>query len=335
MSINIVEGFYFKLYDDSIFYVKGVAHPSDKFVAFPKYLKYIDGDRVSPDGARYTKIAGVEHEYRVLLERYSNYIVYDEYFGRKIPLVPLKDIARIYNPVYKALKIIESNADVNVLTDVRNMLLDIISATSVKNIGVSGSILVDLYRDDSDIDIVVFGNDEGRKVYGFLKEAIDKPSSKLRRYDENNIAKLYLSRVSETPIDFKTFLSQEKRRVLEGLYGDREYFIRLIDMSHKDDVYSVYRCKKLGGSIMKLRVIDAKKSIYTPCRYGVEVVEVIEGVNADVEEIYSLRGRFNEIAYEDEVVIAKGSIEMLEYRNKDRKYRLYLGDAGDYMYIAK
>lgn len=333
--MNVIEGYYFKIYDSSIFYAKGVSHPSNGVVAFPKYLKSLNGDRVAPDGTCYTKIADIDSEYRAVLERYNNYMVYDEYFGREVPVVPLRDIVEVYSPVDKALRIVETRVGGKVLTDVRDMLLEIIGVTGVKNIGVSGSILVDLYRDDSDIDIVVFGEMEGRRIYNFLSEAVDRPGSMLRRYDENTVSKLYLSRAVETPIDFKVFLHQERRRVLEGLYRDREYFIRLIDLGHVDDVYSRYRCRKLGHSVMKLRIIDARKSIYTPCRYGVEVLEFIDGVKADIEEVYSLRGRFNEIAYEDEAVIAKGTIELLEYRNGSKKYRLYLGDKGDYMYLVR
>ena len=330
--MNIIEGYYFKIYDSSIFYAKGVSHPSSGVVAFPKYIRSANGDRVAPDGTRYIKIADVDLEYRAVVERYNSYIVYDEYFGREIPIVPLGDIVELYSPIDKALRIIEEGGG-RVLTDVRDMLLEIIGVTGVKNIGVSGSILVDLYREDSDIDIVVFGEIEGRRVYNFLSEAIDKPGSVLKRYDENTVSRLYLNRAVETPIDFRIFLHQERRRVLEGLYRDREYFIRLIDLDHVDDIYGSYRCRKLGRSVMKLRILDAKKSIYTPCRYGVEVLEVIDGVKVDVEEIYSLRGRFNEIAYEGETVIARGTIEVLEYKNGREKYRLYLGDKGDYMYL--
>lgn len=332
--MNMVEGFYFRLYDGSIFYVKGVSHPVDRVVAFPKYVKSMDGNRIALDGSRYVKVAGIDSEYRIVFERYSSYLVYDEYFGRRVVLVPLEDIAEVYNPIDKASKIIR-DAIGGVLVDVRDMLMDVISATGVRNIGVSGSILVDLYREDSDIDIVVFGDTDCRKVYSFLSEVIDKPGSRIRRYDEDSIAKLYLSRATETPIGFEELVAQERRRVLEGLYRNREYFIRLVDTSHADDVYGVYRCRKLGTSTMRLRIVDAKRSIYTPCRYGVEVLEVLEGIDIDVEEVYSLRGRFNEIAYEDEIVIARGTIELLEYKNGGRKYRLYLGDPGDYMYLAR
>ncbi|MCS7111044.1 MAG: hypothetical protein N3D82_01335 [Ignisphaera sp.] len=334
-AMNIVEGFYFKLYDDSIFYAKGVSHPKDRVVAFPKYIRSVDGDRTTPNGVKYTKVGDIINEYRIAMTKYSNYVVYDDYFGRKVVLVPLRDIVEVYSPIDKAVKIINSDPTKGILADVKDMLNDILNSTSARTIGVSGSILVDLYREDSDIDIVVLDENDGRKVYSFLSEVIDKPYSKIRRYSEESVARLYLTRVAETPIGFREFVAQERRRILEGLYGDREYFIRLIDRSHTDDIYDVYRCRKLGFSTMMLRVLDAKRSIYTPCRYGVEVLKVLEGVAVDVEEVYSLRGRFNEIAAEGETVVARGSIELLEYRNGGRKYRLYLGDPGDYMYLAE
>ncbi len=326
-----IEGYYFRIYDNTIFYVKGVIQPQDKVVGYPKYVPSPIGDRIDNRGIRYYKEPSITEEIRLVEEKYRKYLVYDPYIGNLVPEIPYKDIEFIYNPIEKALQVMNTKPKNKVLEDTRHMLIDLKNSANVKNIGISGSILVNLYRDSSDIDIVVYGEKEGLSVYDYLKEVIDKETSPYRRYSKEDIIRLYEFRKRETPIKFNELVQHAKRRVLEGYFGKREYFIRLVKTPLPDEDYGKVVYKKIGKATMKFKVVDAREAIFTPCKYVVEVLEHIEGVKIGVDEIYSIRGRFNELAFEDEIVIARGTVERLEYANGDIKYRLYLGDPGDYM----
>jgi len=329
--LKITEGYYFKLHDNTIFYAKGVIHPPNKVVGYPKYIPSPKGDRVNSSRIRYYKEPSLLDELKIIQEKYSKYLVNDPYIGDIVPEIPYYDIKFIYDPVKKANKLIDMNPKSNVLRDVRDMILDLRESINVKNIGVSGSILVDLYRDDSDIDIVVYGENEGLKVYNYLLEVIDKESSPYRRYDEKTIERVYRFRSKETPMKIREYVMHAKRRVLEGFFKGREYFIRLIKRPSPHEDYGKVIYRKLGKATLKLKVINAREAIYTPCRYFVEVIEYIDGIKVNVDEIYSIRGRFNELALEDEIIIAHGTIEKLEYVNGNVRYRLYLGHPGDYL----
>lgn len=332
MNINmIIEGFFFKLRHGDIFYSKGVAHPPHSIVSLPKYIINKDGSKISRNGTRYSKLSTLSDQYKYALANYSNYIKFDEFYCRDVVLSPITDVVQIYNPIEKAKELMEVNwYEDNVLKDAQNMILDIITSTKVKDIGISGSILVDLYDKNSDIDIVVYGAKNGIKVYNYLREIIGK-DSRYKRYRRDNINTLHMRRSLETPISIKHLLLQESKKVLEGFFNNREYFIRLIKFPWEEPRYSSYRCKKLGKALIRLRVIDASESIYTPCRYRVEVIEYLKGVIAEVVEVYSLRGRFAEIAQEDSVVEAYGTIELVKMYHGEKFYRLYLGDEGDYL----
>jgi len=331
----LIEGYFFEVGGRDIFYVKGVVNPPGGIIGFPKYIKDPMGDRVNRNGERYRKVSGIEDEIHHILKFYQGVMRYDDFFCGEIPIIPMEVITRVYDPIAKAMNIIELRNVDGVIGDVRDMVSDIINATNVKSIGVSGSILVDLYREDSDIDLVIYGEKEGRRVYEYLSEIIDRGSSQYRRYSVNNIEKLFRERSRETPIDIHELLKQESRRVLEGLYRNREYFIRLVRYPGEDELYGAYKCVKVGRVVAKLMVVDDRYAIYTPCRYGVEVIEIIEGENIDIDEVYTLRGRFIDVAKQDDVIIASGTVEKIMFRNGKILYRLYLGNKGDYVIRIK
>lgn len=333
MSNNIIiEGFFYRLKDKNIFYAKGITHPPGYVVSFPKYVVDLSGDRISSDGIRYSKLATLSDEYRYVLSRYGKYIRFDKFFCREVVLIPLNDIEHVYNPIEKAEEFLDVIPKDAVLRDVKDMVYDIVTSTGVKDIGVSGSVLIDLYRDDSDIDIVVYGLQNGRKVYEYLLEAIAK-DRRYGRYTRENVLQLYKRRAAETPITLEQLVEQESRRVLEGFFKNREYFVRLVKYPWEELTYGSYECVKLGKALLKMRIIDARESICIPYRYKVEVIEYISGVKAEVSEIYSLRGRFAEVAKEDEVIIAYGTVEHIKQMNGNAYYRLYLGDENDYLII--
>ncbi|MEM0027344.1 MAG: hypothetical protein QXT53_06930 [Ignisphaera sp.] len=333
---GLVEGFYLLLRDKSIFYVKGVSHPPNKVVAFPKYIPRSDGDRIHPSGLRYAKIPGVDNETMYLLNSYPRYIAHDSFFCRPVPTVPLSDIETVLNPLEKAEEILSYRAvEDDVIRSVREFILLANEVGGVRNIGISGSILADLHTRDSDIDIVVYGWRDSIKMYRFLQDVVNDKSLGFAKYSGDALRELYRERVSETPIPFEKFAEIESKRVLEGLFRGRKYFIRLVKEPEKDDMYSSYTCTKIGVATLKLRIEDDSDSIFTPCRYKVEVEEFIEGTITNVEEVYSLRGRFNEIAKKGDIVLARGSVELLRYGDGPTKYRLYVGDTGDFIYPIK
>ncbi len=333
MVFGIVEGFYMILKDKSIFYAKGVSHPPKKLVAFPKYVPSPSGDRVHSSGFRYLKIPGVDAEMDYVKKHYPHYIVYDDYFCRSVPMIPLSDVEMVLNPVEKAKEILNSTRVVDgVINDIRDFLVLASEIGGVRNIGVSGSVLAGLHKSDSDIDVVVYGFEDSIKMYRFLSDAINDCNLGFSKYSRESLHKLYRERIAETPIPFEKFVEVESRRVLEGFFKGREYFVRLVKEPDKDDVYGVYKCRKIGVATLRLRIEDDSQAIYTPCRYKVHVEDVVSGVKANVEEVYSLRGRFNEIAKKGEVALARGSVELLEYGSGMQKYRLYIGDPGDFIY---
>jgi len=64
---------------------------------------------------------------------------------------------------------------------------------------------------------------------------------------------------------------------------------------------------------VRCRIVGNFEGIFTPCRYKIDRVEVLEGVHVpSIEEIVSFRGRFYEQAKNDEAVVAQGKVEWVQ-----------------------
>jgi len=325
--MRIIEGYYMRL-GDTIFYAKGVEHPPGKVIAYPKYVLDPKGERMDARRRRYRKLFTQEEQLRYLREYYNEYLVYDPYIGEEVPEIPLDSFNEVYDPLKRAKELLASSKP-GIERDATDMILDLSSGFDNDEIGISGSLLVGLHNESSDIDLVVYGEDKGRKVYEILKERL-KEEKDYKRYSKGNAEALYKRRREETPISWDEFLKQERRRILEGYYRNREYSIRLVRQSNS---YGSKIVRKLGEATLVLEVMDSRESIFTPCRYAVRSLKVVRGpeTGRKVELIYSLRERFTEIASEGDVIEARGEVEVWTYKTGDEVTLLYLGRKGDYM----
>ncbi|MFQ6086953.1 MAG: hypothetical protein ACE5OV_02925, partial [Candidatus Bathyarchaeia archaeon] len=87
-----------------------------------------------------------------------------------------------------------------------------------------------------------------------------------------------------------------------------------------------------GYAKIKATVTDDSEMIFTPCRYKIADVEVLEGVHVEpIEEIVSFRGRFCEQARNGETVVAQGKVERVQ-AGEQVFHRLLLGNrTSDFM----
>jgi predicted nucleotidyltransferase len=83
---------------------------------------------------------------------------------------------------------------------------------------------------------------------------------------------------------------------------------------------------------VKAKVSDATESIYTPCRYLLKQVEVLNGDKVqDIVETVSLRGRFCEQAMTGESVVIQGKLEKVVAPNNTHHRVVLGGNPSDYM----
>ncbi|MGQ9459848.1 MAG: hypothetical protein ACUVRA_01265 [Candidatus Bathyarchaeaceae archaeon] len=338
MNVKAREGDLVETTDGILFDVKGLVHPPSRVVAFLRYVPDPKGDR-ERDGITYRKVYALSERYALLKQVFQQYLVYDPVFDESLCEVPFEAIKRHFRPVDYLQRLRRQDE----LDEVESQALHFMELlkeganVSWSNLGISGSILVKLYAQTSDIDPVVYGSENCYKVYSALGSLLDNRESSVRSYGLEELKELFDFRSKDTATRFEDFVRTESRKRLQGKFMGRDYFIRFVkDWNEIEEKYGAILYRSVGYAKIKATIVDDSEAIFTPCHYKIGNVEILEGTSIEsIEEIVSFRGRFCEQARNGETVIAQGKIERLQKAEGREHYRLLLGNkASDHMILA-
>lgn len=320
-----------------IFDVKGLVHPLDKVIAFPRFIPDPNGDR-KRRGQKYRKVYELSERFKLLEKSFPQYLENDQVFDERLCEVPSKDLLCLYSPIDRLREIRDSQES----DDLERCALAFFQHvservnTSWPYMGISGSLLVKLHTSKSDIDPIVYGSDNCSKVHGFLKEMLKDGDDHFKPYNCQELRILYDFRSKDTMESFEDFVRTESRKVMQGRFMQRDYFMRFVkNRSEINEEYGDVQYSNSGYARLKATVADDSESIFTPCSYKIDDVRVLEGPEIPVEEVVSFRGRFCEQARKGEAIIAQGKIEKVQERRKSKgSYRLLLGNRpSDYLIL--
>ncbi len=325
---EVIESYYLETNEGLFFAVKGLEHPPDRLIGVLRYAPDPDGVR-EKGGTRYHRLYHFAEQEELLRSLYPKYLVYDSVFHATLQSVPRSQVRRIYNPCAQLQEMAASAALSEIERDAvlfAGLLQKGVEVPSFA-IGISGSLLIGLHTEHSDLDVSVFGADNCRKIYGKLGSLLDSVDG-LCRLDNNAIEELHRQRAVDTHIPFKEFADVEKNKVCQGIFHQRPYFIRFIKEAHEwNQPYGSVQYTPLGRARITAKIWDDREAIFTPCRYVLSDVEVLTGMELFIDEIVSFRGRFCEQAWMGQTVIAEGTLESIENSRGERMYRLLLGNS--------
>jgi len=326
------EGDFLETDDNLIFDVKGIVHPPDRVIAYLRYIPDEKGSRTRL-GIRYRKVYGLRGREAFLRKKAPIYLYFDPVAHRRLQGVPRERIKVLYEPK-KKIQQLSARKSLDQMGEDALELVNLLKSTAglpSTRFGISGSLLVDLHDENSDIDLIVYGVRESHKVLEALKESQCK--TLLERYNEAGIRRLYGARSMQNAMSFTKFLMHEKRKLLEGRFRRRNYFIRCIkDWNEVEEKYGDRHYYPSGSSIIHGAVDDDSENILTPCVYGVSRAKVLRGKRRAVpSQIVSFRGRFCEQAFQGERVRARGRLERVVDRSGEW-YRIVIGESpSDYL----
>jgi len=328
LNLQAVEGFFLVTDDDHIFEVKGVVHPKNRVVAYLRYLPAQDGNRVSSSGVRYRKITSLKEREDYLQRKHSQYLWFDETRGRLLQAVPLNRIVFVLDPVDCLCQFRDMRRHSSLLQraslDLVQTLTDI-TGIEWGAIGLTGSQLVGLASSESDIDLVIYGEEPARKVYSIMKEQFHAIGG-LGRYAGEPLDKHVTFRWGKNPRWRDVLRKVESDKVLQGFFGGYEFFIRMV--KSPDEIgyeYEDFAIHSEGTLTVKCRVINDHDSIFTPCAYGVQCDKL-----GNLRRLVSYRGRFTEQVSKGMDVEAKGRLESITDRRSGKAFsQLVLGENQD------
>jgi hypothetical protein len=321
------EGDFAQTSDGLLFDVKGLLHPPNRIVAYLRYYPDNRGTR-SRDGVRYVKVYDLTKRHLLLEKRWPRYLYYDEVQGRELQGVPKDRVRRLYSPWQRLETLLRSKRK-DALEASATRLVEALAQESglcLKHFGISGSLLVDLHQEGSDLDIIVYGLTAAKCVQRALA-ALLADNRSFHACGPRDLKRLYLRRGLQGAITFRDFELQERRKVFQGRFLHHDYFIRCVkNWEEITERYGDTRLVPLGECTISAQITDDSESLLTPCRYLLTHVDVLAGHRVyRPSEVVSFRGRFAEQVREGERVFARGRLE--KARSKESEYyRLVVGE---------
>jgi predicted nucleotidyltransferase len=312
-----------------IFDVKGLVHPPTKLIAFPRFIPAASGNRKNKYST-YRKIYSLSQRFEFLERHFPHYVVNDRVFHEKLCEVPVDAVKKHYKPTEK-LRELRSSKGLDKLENIALQLTKLLKEMANipwNAIGISGSIVVGLHTPSSDIDPIVYGSENCRRLYSALKNLLNDKHKPFKHYTQKDMRALFDFRSKDTIMCYEDFVRSESRKVLQGKFLQKDCFIRFVkDWNEIDEKYGDVQYVNVGYAKVKATVADDSESIFTPCVYKIDDVHVFEGNSFPVTEIASFRGRFCEQARNGEVVIAQGKVEHVIDNKRNREhFRLLLGN---------
>jgi uncharacterized protein len=333
------EGDLIRIADNVIFDVKGLVHPPNKVIAFPRYIPSIEGTRGKP-GEMYNKVYNLAERFMYLQKKTPWLLVGDPVFGEKLCEVPINAVKKHYDPV-KKLQALRSAKRLQPLERKALLLAEELKEASNipwSGMGISGSIMAGLFTLQSDIDPLVYGVENSRKAYSALQDLQKTQHSRFKAYNREELGALYEFRSKDTTMSFEDFVRVESRKAFQGKYDDTDYFVRFVkNWKDNKEKYGDSIYENSGYAKITATVVDDSEALLTPCVYKLEKTKVIEGPKVEpITEIASFRGRFCEQAKPGEVVTAQGKVEFVSDKKlSTTHYRLIIGNKpADFMSLS-
>ena len=274
-----MEGYMFRMWDGSVWAVKGVEFQSGgRIRAFPRLV----GD---------VKCSGLSCGYDIVREIYPWLLLYDPCVDMETPQIPLSDIASVYSPFSESP---ETDPDAK-------RLRRILEEESGVEVGITGSGLIGRGRD---IDLVVYGYEESLQVYAALRSL--RGRRVLKPLSGKPLVEEYRKNLEDTSIALEEYSKRAAQRLLVGVFEGKPYSIRLV--SRKTPRYGCRRAVKICKAEILARIVDSSAGLLTPALYRIYPVAGNPPCIGDVKHLLTYRIRYMELP-EGALIRATGYVE--------------------------
>jgi predicted nucleotidyltransferase len=317
-----------------IFTVIGNLHPSDRVIA---YLKYVP-DKRGQWGLGVSRYRRVLEHYNVpsvmdsmefLREKAPQYIFESIVDGILLPAVPTNRIARHLCPEMRLSEL--RNAQERDELEMKALrLTELISRKSgvpQDSLGLTGSVLARIHNVAfSDLDLVVYEYDNAIRVKAAIEEMMDSRSGTIRRLAGTYREKWIAERLRSTPLARRSVVTMLARKWNNGSFCRTGFSIHPvhteaeIGQHYGDEMYT-----SLGIVDATARIASSKESLFMPAIYQVESVDFRGShIVSTVDQIVSYEGLYADIATEGETVSCRGKLERIQSSSGIR-HRILIG----------
>jgi len=274
------------------------------------------------------------------LEAHSDYLYNSSVMGIRMSAVPLNKISVHFKPEEKMSQLMlmeEPDVLQRKVVDLANLISDE-SGVSIEYFGVTGSVLLDIHRDFSDIDLIIYGMKNSELVKEMLIQLSEERKSPICRFDAEKANEWCIEKSRRFPLTYKEARVLFKKKWGRGLFNGTMFSVHPVKL--EEEVSEKYgdRIYKPEGMIkIEAVVYDASEADFLPSVYKIGDVKVLEGNKVeDICEVASYEGLYGGIAEEDEKILVYGKLERVLDKRIGREYhRVLVGskEAGGKDYI--
>ena len=262
------------------------------------------------------------------LEQHPVYLYDSPVMGIRMSAVPLNKISAHLRPEEKISQLMQMKK-----TDVlQQKAIDL--ATFISNesgvpigyFGVTGSLLLDIHRDFSDIDLIVYGMKNSEAVKKSLIRIYQKGSFPVLQFNEEKIREWCLNKTEMYPLTYEEAARIFERKWGRGLYHEILFSIHPVKLEEEvSERYGDRIFKPEGIVKIEATVSIASEAEFLPSIYKVEDVKIYDGpVVNDIYEVASYEGLYGGIAEKGEKIMAYGKLEKVIDRKNDENYHRVL-----------
>lgn len=332
---SAIEGAAVETRDGMLFTVKGTVHPPGRIVAYLRYVPDPQGERVRGRD-RYRRVYSIADQAAALRANNVSYRFEDPALGVPVDAIPRQEVVRLYDPRERLQELLRGGPSNPLEKDALALAESLKEASGAPSaaLGLTGSLLFGLHTPASDVDLVVYGDRDCRRVHAALSRLLDDPSSALTRPQGDELAAIHAAHRADTPLSAADFARLQAYKVNEGGYAGRPYFVRFVKRPGETrERYGDPRFSPAGTALVEARVTDARDALFTPCRYSLDDVRCLDGaLPDDLREVISFRGRFADQARPGQRIRASGALERVIWLDGSETTRLVVGGRpGDFL----
>jgi predicted nucleotidyltransferase len=314
--------------DNFVFYTFGYEHPRGRVIAF---LKYIPAQHKGLFKIRFLKKTWKKGNLQLLraekLYTAENYATFLEVFRQNFPdyvfhcpfrqkdliSVPLKQIKQVYPP-NECLQALLRKKRKDKLEKVAARLLSLLSKKShvaLDDFGLHGSLALNMHTADSDVDFVVYGSNNFRRVENTVERLVKRKMLSYVFTKRLDMVRHYRGRFKDTLFVYN---AMRKPREIKAKYG-------------------AFRYSPVRPVKFYCQVSDDREAMFRPAVYGVSGCVPIDKESILTEDISSNRvvsmiGYYRNVAKKSDRVRVSGVLERVENVKTDKtSFQVVVGTA--------
>lgn len=302
---------YVETYEEWFFCIVSESHPNDRVIA---YLKYLPGDGAwSRQGKSFRRtictysMQELVNTIDFLKKNKPEYVFYDKTIDAEISCVPFDRISKHYRCDERLYEIMESD-DLDELERKTKELVESITAVSgvdVKNVGITGSILLKIHHRRSDMDLIIYGKNNFWKVLDNLYSIDD-----IKHLDEFRLNEWIRRASMKYPLSMNELSKLARLLRNKYVYKGTPFSIHGVRLDNEvARGYGEVIYRKLGLAKIRAVISDASESCFTPAIYRLSDVETEQEYAKDVEILACFDGTFTAMFEEGTCIEAFGKVE--------------------------